>query len=136
MTVITPASRTSPAMGARRGLPGGSGFFVPEDTRSATASGTTATAGISLADLLALQADPSDTATDREARRRGTDMLKALARLQRGLLRNSVDPADFARLAEMTAQIPIANDLELRGIVTQINLRVRVELARFGHFPA
>ncbi len=66
---------------------------------------------------------------DRAARRRGRDMLAALAELQRALLGGDAGPA-LARLAVLATEVPRAFDPGLDAVVSAIALRARVELAR------
>ena len=85
-----------------------------------------------LAGLLALQAEDCDEARDREARRRGHDMLAELAALQRALLIEGGVPVDqLRRLEGLAADTPPCSDQRLREVMEAITLRVRVELARF-----
>jgi hypothetical protein len=87
---------------------------------------------VMLAGLLALQAEDGDEARDREARRRGHDMLAELAALQRTLLAEGGVPVDqLRRLEALAADPPSASDPRLCGVIEAIKLRVRVELARF-----
>jgi hypothetical protein len=59
-------------------------------------------------------------------------MLSALAELQRALL-DGVDTVEtMQRLAELAAAVPRAADPRLAALVSAINIRVRVELARRG----
>ncbi len=82
--------------------------------------------------MLSLQEFGGDAAADREASRRGEDMLAALAELQRALL-GGVDTVEtMQRLAELAAAVPRAANPQLAALVSAINIRVRVELARRG----
>jgi hypothetical protein len=85
-----------------------------------------------LAGLLALQAEDCDDARDRDARRRGHDMLAELATLQRALLTEGGVPIDqLHKLDELATDAPPVSDPRLRAVMEAITLRVRVELARF-----
>jgi hypothetical protein len=78
--------------------------------------------------MLALQEMPDPHLADREARRRGQDILAALAALQRALLgAGPLDPETLARLAQ---DVPVAADPALRAAVAALVLRARIEGAR------
>jgi hypothetical protein len=113
----------------------GGGFNVAAH-RAAAAGAPAATAEVSLGAMLAIQETESAAVRDRAARRRGQDMLAALAALQRALLVGGSDPGDseggLGRLAALTEQVPEAADPALREAVAAVTLRARVELARHG----
>ncbi len=124
---IVPTAR-SPARASARGA----GFMVPSG-RAETAAGTAAAAEaseVSLGGMLALQEAESGSVRDREARRRGQEMLAELLRLQRALLAGQRDLGALRRLATLAADIPHAADPELRQAVAEVALRARIELAR------
>ncbi|HSU04456.1 MAG TPA: flagellar assembly protein FliX [Acetobacteraceae bacterium] len=130
-----PTVRVSGAMRLPDPRPtGSSGFSVPE-----SASGGAAPAGVGgvsaamLPGMLALQEAGDESVQDRAARRRGHDLLKAMAVLQRALLAEANDPEPLARLAELVADVPQAADPRLAAAVTEVVLRARVELAKRGH---
>jgi len=72
----------------------------------------------------------SGAVRDREARRRGQDMLAELLRLQRALLAGAPDEAALRRLATLATDVPAAADPLLRQAIAEVVLRARVELAR------
>ncbi len=78
--------------------------------------------------MLALQEMPGEEVADREARRRGHDLLEALAAMQRGLL--GLEGADPRRLARLAEAVPAASDPGLREAVAAIALRARIEAVR------
>ena len=107
------------------------GFSVPDQPAGAgQASSAAATHATSLSSMLSLQEFGSETVEDREARRRGHDMLAALAELQRALLSNGGDEQTLERLAELADAVPRATDPGLAATISAIVLRVRLELAR------
>ena len=109
-----------------------SSFSMAPTTRSRAAEAATEPPAVMLAGLLALQAEDCDEARDREARRRGHDMLAELAALQRALLIEGGVPVDqLRRLEGLAADTPPCSDQRLREVMEAITLRVRVELARF-----
>jgi hypothetical protein len=124
---LGPAGRIT--QGSVRTAPRGGGFSVPTGGNAA-ASG--AAAPVSMAGLLALQEAGGDEVRDRDARRRGRDLLDELAGLQRELLAGYTDPVRLTRLADLAATSPHAADPRLRDVVQAIVLRARVEAARYG----
>jgi hypothetical protein len=133
---MDPIQRTGPAGGvtpttARARVSGG-GFNVPGDSAAAAADAP-ATSGVevSLAGLLALQEAGEEPVRDRQARRRGNDLLAELAALQRDVLAGAPDAARLRRLAGLADDIPDAADPRLREVMRAIALRAQVELARY-----
>ncbi len=115
----------------RAGLPL-SGFAMPGAAlpASTVSSGQPPQAAAALAGLLVLQEADTEAPRNRAARRRGQDILAALAALQRALLAGGGSDDVMARLAALTADLPPALDLGLDRILRAITLRARVELAR------
>lgn len=134
MTGIDGIGRAAPTRSvARAARPQTGAFSVP--TKSSATGHTAAaiqTEEVALAAMLTLQEFGGDAAADREASRRGEDMLSALAELQRALL-GGVDTVEtMQRLAELAAAMPRAADPRLAALISAISIRVRVELARRG----
>jgi hypothetical protein len=116
-----------PAVGGPRKPAAAGGFRLPGGETTA-ASGIAGTAAVGTPSMLALQELPDPHLADREARRRGQDILEALAALQRALLgAGPLDPEGLARLAE---NVPQAADPALRAAVSALVLRARIEGAR------
>ena len=122
----------SRAAGQARGV---GGFCVPQ-ARTAASSATAGVEGASgaeevgLAGMLALQEMPDRDVADRAARRRGQDLLAALAAMQRAML--GLGDGDGARLEQLAAGVPRADDPALRDVVAAIALRARIEAARLA----
>ena len=122
----------SRAAGQARGV---GGFRVPQ-ARTAASSATVGLEGASgaeevgLAGMLALQEMPDRDVADRAARRRGQDLLAALAAMQRAML--GLGDGDGARLEQLAAGVPRADDPALRDVVAAIALRARIEAARLS----
>jgi hypothetical protein len=130
MTGLDGIGPTSPtARGPARPPARAAGFRLPADAAEAPAEAA-ATAGVMLGGMLALQEAESGAVRDREARRRGQEMLAALARLQRALLEGNRDLPGLRRLAALAEDIPQAADPGLRQALAEVTLRARVELAR------
>jgi hypothetical protein len=128
---LGPVTATGRLSGRASGRAEASGFTVPEDTRAASLGAAAATE-VSLAGLLALQAEAAEDVPDRAARRRARDILTELDRLRHALLRDGIDPAQLLGLAGLIADLPVATDSRLRAVMDQIALRAQVELARHG----
>jgi Class II flagellar assembly regulator len=130
---VSPTGKPAPVAG--RGAASGRGFRVAEDAPAAAPAGTSeaeSVAKTSLAGLLALQEEAGGgAARDREARRRGRDLLGELIALQRELLAGAPGAARLARLAGLAEAVPEAADPRLREAVTAIVVRARVEAARY-----
>ena len=120
---------------ASRGGARGAPFRVAEDIATPRSGGTGETEEIaetSLTGLLALQEEvDGGPVRDREARRRGRDLLAELAALQRDLLSGGPGSARLARLVDLADAVPEAADPRLREAVSAIVLRARVEAARY-----
>jgi hypothetical protein len=120
---------------ARRTAGAGQGAFsVPSGSAAASArtAGVAASSAAALDGMLALQERGDGTVQDREARRRGQDLLGALSRMQRSILAGGSDPELLRDMVALTADLPRAADPGLRRVLEAIALRARVELARRG----
>ena len=116
---------------ARQAARSGGGFALPD---APGGRATAAVAAASPASLLALQEGPgADQGAEERARRRGRAALDLLREVQIDLLRGGATPARLARLAALAkaAEADAAPaDPELRAVLAEVTLRVRVELAR------
>ena len=132
MTWVNGVGPMLPAgQGPARASVRGAGFSVPANRPAAAGTAAAAEmAELSLGGMLALQEAESGSVRDREARRRGQDILAELLRLQRALLAGQPDPEALHRLAALAADVPDAADPALRQAVAEVALRARVELAR------
>ena len=96
MAWVQGIGRAAPTLpGLSRPAVRGAAFKVPTG-RPEAATATGAAAEVSLGGMLALQEAESGAVRDREARRRGQELLAALVRLQRALLDGRRDLAAFA----------------------------------------
>ena len=128
----SPAQRT--AAGARRET-SGSGFDLAArggDVRSTAGAGGAASLA-SLDAILTLQAMDEPGERKRRSARRGRDLLDSLDLLKAGLLSGTVSTAELARIASglRTGAGP-SGDPGLDGVVAEIELRAKVELAKLG----
>lgn len=127
------AATTPAGRGAAR-VPG-RGFQLPHEAAGSLAA-PGAASEVTLGGMLALQEAESGAVQDREARRRGQDLLAELAALQRALLDEAdpeAAPAALQRLASLARAVPQAASPALRQALAAIVLRSRVELARYDH---
>ena len=122
---------TTPRIGARIANRAGTGFAIAADR---TAGGATAASGPTepgcLGAVLTLQEMGDQTVEDRRARRHGQDMLALLAAVQRNLLTGEDNVAVLQQLAELASSVPGTADRRLAAMISAIQVRVRVELAR------
>lgn len=135
MRIYGPHGTTSgtPAPSTKRT---GSGSFVLPDTTSAQeargAVAPKATANIDA--LLALQGIEQDpTERRRRAVQRGRGALDVLDELKLGLLSGNLDAATLGRLRDAAAGLKdCSGDPGLDAVLSEIELRVEVELAKAG----
>ena len=115
---------------------GGGSFFIPEQptaSQAAPAQAAVPAAGIDA--LLALQAVEDPLFARKKAVRRGNALLDALDTIKADLLLGQVSEG---RLNQLMALIGQARQRGLSGldeVLDDIELRARVELAKFGRYP-
>ena len=120
-------ARIPASPGAARG---GFSVSLPPPEAGGAARAAAAMPPSALGCMLALQEGGGESVGDRQARRRGQALLRALSCLQRSLLRGGDDVESLQDLTGLAADLPEASSPALRGILDQIVLRARVELAR------
>jgi Class II flagellar assembly regulator len=125
----------TPAPSAKR--TSSSGFSLPDATSTAEAratSGPKATANIDA--LLALQGIEEDpTERRRRSVQRGKGALDVLDDLKIGLLSGNFDASTVSRLRDAAANLKSSSgDPGLDAVLSEIELRVEVELAKAGQF--
>ena len=116
---------------------GGGGFFVDEGattSQSAAAAPIAQTTGIDA--LLALQSveDPM-VGRKKRAIKRGVALLDTLDTIKADLLLGQVSEGRLGQLMGLITQARERNLPELDGVLDDIELRARVELAKFGRYP-
>ena len=126
----------TPANSARR--TSSSGFALPEDlgtaseTRAATAPKATATIDALLA-LQGIEEDPIERR--RRSVQRGKGALDVLDDLKLKLLAGNLDSATVNRLRDAATHLKTSSgDPGLDSVLSEIELRVEVELAKAGRF--
>lgn len=127
----TPSKRSEKA-----GRTGGASFskHVAGDSDSGTAVGGVAPVH-SVDSLLAIQevSDPTAGEKHKRARRWGEDLLDQLDRLRLGLITGAISRHELERISEMVERQRVqVDDPVLMSVLDEIELRARVELAKFG----
>lgn len=125
------ASRAAQRQGAGGLFQLDSAATAPHAAPAAAASSAT---GIEA--LLALQAVEDPLLARRKALRRGSALLDALAAAQADLIVGSIGEGRLNQMMALVTQARDNVDPELDGLIDDIELRVRVELAKRGRFPA
>jgi hypothetical protein len=112
------------------------GVFAPEAETPvaphAEAPPVLAAAGLDA--LLALQAVDDAVLTRRKAVRRGRQMLDALDDVKADLLAGRVSEGRLNQLLALVGQAREQTDPGLDSVLDEVELRARVELAKFGRF--
>ena len=120
-------------------VPGRSGglFALEAEAPASRAAGPAPASSLTGIDaLLALQAAEDPLFAKKKALRRGRSLLDTLDEIKTDLL---VGPVGEGRLNQLMALITQARENSIPGLDTlldDIELRARVELAKFGRFPA
>jgi hypothetical protein len=118
--------------------PGAAGMFHLDDAatpqQAAAPSAPIAATGIDA--LLALQAVDDPLLARKKAVRRGSALLDALSAAQADLLTGPVGEGRLNQMMALITQARESVDPELDALVDDIELRVRVELAKHGRYPA
>ena len=98
---------------------------------------TAPVAGMTAIDaILALQAVDGPLEGRKKAMRRGKSLLDTLDEIKADLLIGRVSAEQLDALSVMLAQVRERSLPELDAVLDDIDLRVQVELAKFGRFPA
>jgi hypothetical protein len=117
---------------------GGADFHLPEAPSSGpTANLAPVSAAANLDALLALQAvDDATQAPRRRAMIRGRTLLDTLEEVRADLLVGRLGVEKLDSLVALVSQSREAATPQLDALLDDIELRVRVELAKHGRFPA
>lgn len=124
------------ARGASRHDGSGSQFRIDVGgsvMRSTMTAGTSATAGIDA--LLALQAADDPVFKRKKQVRRATALLDTLEEMQADLLIGRVSEGRLNQLMMLIGEAREKADPRLDALIDDIELRVRVELAKHGVYP-
>ncbi len=85
--------------------------------------------------ILALQAVDGPLTARKRAARRGATLLDMLDEIRADLLIGRVEPERLDGLVSMLSEVRERSLPGLDALLDDIELRVRVELAKFGRFP-
>ena len=116
----------------------GAGTFQLDDTATPqqAAAPTAPISATGIDALLALQAIDDPLLARKKAVRRGSALLDALAAAQADLLTGHVGEGRLNQMMALVTQARESVDPELDALIDDIELRVRVELAKNGRYPA
>ena len=127
-------TQTTPASSTRRSS--SSSFSLPEDMTSTSETRATVApkAAANIDALLALQGIEEDPAERRRRSvARGKSALDVLDQLKLGLLSGNLDHSTVSRLRDAAANLKSSSgDPGLDAVLSEIELRVEVELAKAG----
>lgn len=134
---IDGTGRIIPGTGRSAGASRSGDVFRPEtpdaQPRAAQTSSLAASTGIDA--LLALQSVDDATTGRRKTVRRANLLLDALEEIRADLLSGHVSEGRLNRAIVLLTQAKVATDPGLDALVADIELRVRVELAKLGRYP-
>lgn len=137
MRIETNKRTSGVGKGGPAGRAGARTDFVPSGAdgpstiaRSAPVAGTT---GIDA--ILALQAVAGPLEGKKKALRRGRSLLDALDEIKADLLIGQVSGERLDALGAMLSELRERSEPALDAVLDDIELRVRVELAKLGRFP-
>jgi hypothetical protein len=137
MRIYGPNGTSLPTQGTNARRTGGSEFSLPDltattENRAATAPKATATIDA----LLALQGVEEDPVERRKRSvQRGRSALDVLDDLKIGLLSGNFDSSTVTRLRAAAADLKSSSgDVGLDAVLSEIELRVEVELAKAGQY--
>jgi hypothetical protein len=114
---------------------GSGGFFIDQGTTTQVAANAPIAASAGLDALLALQSVEDPLFAKKKAIRRGNALLDTLESIKADLLLGQVSEGRLNQLMLLITQARERNLPELDGVLDDIELRARVELAKFGRFP-
>lgn len=124
----TAPSRARKGRGAAKG-----GFSVSEGNDAAAPAVGGAAPSVPVEAVLALQQAPDATQGRSRGLARGTQLLQHLDRIRLGLLAGGIPRQTLQQLAsELRAERALTGDPKLAAVLDEIELRARVELAKYG----
>ncbi|WP_203077049.1 flagellar assembly protein FliX [Falsiroseomonas ponticola] len=123
------------AVGRGRMRPGGGGFALAAGAGDSAPETAAAGAAAPPGSLLALQESGSAAPVEERAaraRRQAAEALDDLRHLQIALLDGEGNPAGLERLSRLAAEDQAGLEPVLAGLMAEVGLRARIELARRG----
>lgn len=136
MRIDTSNRTTGVGRGSAAGRTGSGVAFVPAgaDTPARVASSAPAQALTGIDAILALQAADEPLTGKKKAVRRGASLLDSLEEMRTDLLIGRVDPGRLDRMAAILSDVRERSLPGLDAVLDDIELRVRVELAKAGRY--
>jgi hypothetical protein len=137
MRIYGPNGTTSGTQATTARRTGSSGFSLPDLTATTENRASTAPkAAANIDALLALQGVEEDPVERRKRSvQRGRGALDVLDDLKIGLLSGNFDPSTVTRLRAAAADLKSSSgDVGLDAVLSEIELRVEVELAKAGQY--
>jgi len=124
----------SPSANVRR--TSSSGFALPDTTTAQeTRAASAPKAAANIDALLAMQGIEDPVERRKRSVQRGRGALDVLDDLKMGLLSGNLDPSTVSRLRDAAASLKSSSgDTRLDAVLSEIELRVEVELAKAGQF--
>lgn len=119
---------------ARPGAASPSGRFTLDDEKRPSSTGAARSAAplATLDAILALQSEEDPGHRRRRGAQAGREVLDALDALKAAVLGGTVPAATLSAIAAKLSALPATGDPALDGILGEIDLRARVELAKLG----
>ena len=138
MRIDTSNRTTGVGRGNAAGRSGSGVDFVPAggDAPARVARNTPAQGLTGIDAILALQAAGEPLTGRKKAIRRGTSLLDGLDDLRTDLLIGRIDAEKLDRMAALLSEARERSVPGLDALLDDIELRVRVELAKVGRYPA
>ena len=138
MRIDTTNRTTGTGRGNAAGRPGSGVDFVPAggNAPARVAGNVPAHAAAGIDAILALQAVDGPLTGRKKALRRGASLLDMLDEIKTDLLIGRVSSDSLDRMTAMLSEMRERSLPGLDSLLDDIELRVRVELAKFGRFPA
>ena len=138
MRIDTSNRTTGVGRGSAAGRSGSGADFVPAGSSAPArvAGNTPAQALTGIDAILALQGADEPLTGRKKAIRRGASLLDSLDDLRTDLLIGRVDPDRLDHLVTILSEARERSLPGLDAVLDDIELRVRVELAKVGRFPA
>ncbi|CUA91765.1 flagellar assembly protein FliX [Pannonibacter indicus] len=136
ITNNTPVSSVQ-GKGSKKKAGGGGSFLIGGDGEAHAAVSTSSSSSLSSIDALLslqemqVQPDDRDAATAR-----GHSMLDLLDALKADLLAGVIEPIRLEEMMSALADRPVSSDPGLESVIDEIELRVKVELAKQGRFTS
>jgi len=110
-------------------------FSVPDDVETNAAGAPAPSANVAHLDvLLALQGVEDAMSGKKRSIAQGFDLLDRLEEMQLGLLAGRLSSAQVIRISQKVANLGRTGDEKLDSILSDIDVRARVELAKLGVF--